>query len=650
MPDADTNEIVTESESFEETADVLLTDTETDDYSYGFTVNSWSSSSIFKKITQYSRNEDGTNTFTAEFLTTADEAWIDENITFTVENVMPPAYTNMFETMGVDVSTLDYTVSSVTSSKIKQYAYYGFGVIEPFTEDGPGDTTQVAVSGKTFTITSGMGVRAVKVSAIMDGEVVDCIYLGTSGYSVSTPHTESELDAELYRQVRIRIENQLWTDDMTNLQKLNALADYIKSSTRYPNTAATSSNYEVNAQFVADFSVDNGFYLYYNMFSDSNISYAMALQGGIVTCYAANILYDAAIEELGLTDIYTSDGTVLDQEGVYLGAGSLSSNPTNSSHVSLIYYDADGNKYYIDAQGKTAAGDYSANILPLTETTEEIKPVITSQPESVVVANAGDKATLTVEAEGEDLCYRWYYKKPGCSSLKATGVYTANVTVSVTEARNGREMYCVISDANGNSVITDTVTVSIKSVESTITIISQPESVIVTNEGDKATLTVEAQGEDLCYSWYYKNPGGSTFKATGTTTASVTVAVTTARDGREMYCVITDANGSSVTTDTVTLSIGTAESTITIITQPESVTVANAGDKATLTVEAEGDDLSYCWYYKNPGSSIFKESGIYTSSVTVSVTTARDGREMYCLITDMNGNSVVTNTVTLGIN
>ncbi|MCD8378873.1 MAG: hypothetical protein LUC95_00785, partial [Lachnospiraceae bacterium] len=143
------------------------------------------------------------------------------------------------------------------------------------------------------------------------------------------------------------------------------------------------------------------------------------------------------------------------------------------------------------------------------------------------------------------------------------------------------------TDANGNSVTTDTVTLSIQELqESTITIITQPQSIVVANEGDPATVSVVAEGDDLSYNWYYKNPGNSTFTDAKTYTASTTIRVTAARNGREMYCVITDANGNSVTTDTITLSIQESqETTVVSVSESESVSAESVEEKPLLPME-----------------------------------------------------------------
>ena len=122
-------------------------------------------------------------------------------------------------------------------------------------------------------------------------------------------------------------------------------------------------------------------------------------------------------------------------------------------------------------------------------------------------------------------------------------------------------------------------------------------------------------------------------------------------DGRQYRCLISDIHGNKVTTEVVGLYCGTQETegSIEIIRQPEDVEVAKAGERATVSVEASGEGLSYVWYYLKPGESDFKKSSTTGATYSVSVTEERDGFQIYCVITDENGNSVETDIVTLSI-
>lgn len=189
-------------------------------------------------------------------------------------------------------------------------------------------------------------------------------------------------------------------------------------------------------------------------------------------------------------------------------------------------------------------------------------------------------------------------------------------------------------------------------------IVEQPEGVTV-EKGENATVSVKATGRGLTYAWYYKNPGNKKFYASGSAFVdelignTYTIPMYAWRDGQEIYCVITDASGATLQTNTVTISM--VKPDIEITKQPEDVVVAVSGEMAELTVEAEGEGLTYTWYYKNPGNVKFYKSGEDFVSgesgnvYNIAVTKWRDGQQVYCLITDANGDTVQTNTVTLSI-
>ena len=283
---------------------------------------------------------------------------------------------------------------------------------------------------------------------------------------------------------------------------------------------------------------------------------------------------------------------------------------------------------------------------------EEVKtPLeITKQPENVEVA-AGEMATVTVEATGDGLTYAWYYKDAGSSKFRLTTSFTGNTySVEMTAARNGRQIYCVITDQYDNSVTTETVTLTMKEEERTpLEITKQPESVEVA-AGETVTITVEATGDGLTYAWYYKDAGSSKFRLTTSFTGNTySVEMTAARNGRQVYCVITDQYDNTVTTEiaTMTMKVEEERTPLEITKQPENVVAAN-GEEVVITVEATGDGLTYAWYWAKAGSSKFSLTTTFTGNTyTAEMSAARDGRQVYCVVTDKYGNSVKTDVVTM---
>ncbi len=284
---------------------------------------------------------------------------------------------------------------------------------------------------------------------------------------------------------------------------------------------------------------------------------------------------------------------------------------------------------------------------------KEVRFEITKQPENVTAVK-GETAVVTVEATGSDLTYTWYYKNPGNKKFYVSGSAFAEgntYQIQMNSWRDGQQVYCVVTDGNGNTLTSETVTLSL--VKAAIEITKQPESVTVKRSGETAVVAVEATGKELTYTWYYKNPGNKKFYVSGSAFAdgnTYSIPMYAWRDGQQVYCVITDADGNTLTSDIVTLSL--VKANVTITKQPVDTVVKASGETAVVTVEATGENLTYTWYYKNPGNVKFYVSGTTFAdgnTYSIPMNKWRDGQQVYCVITDGNGNTVQTTTVTLGI-
>ena len=319
----------------------------------------------------------------------------------------------------------------------------------------------------------------------------------------------------------------------------------------------------------------------------------------------------------------------------------------DGNYYQVIMNDArDGREVYCvitDIYGNSI----TTQIVTLTMAVSIQELEILRQPESVE-ATKGEIARVTLEAVGDDLTYQWYYRNAGDEDFVRTNAFDGNsYQVIMNDARNGREVYCVITDAYGNSVTTQAVMLTMTQADIQLIITVQPQSVEVA-VGENVEISLEALGEDLSYTWYYKDAADTQFHRSYAYTGNCySTTMTENRDGRQVYCVITDAYGNSVTSNTVTLTM--ALEYVKITQQPVSVTVG-AGKKATVTVVAEGEGLSYAWYYKDVGATQFSLTTSFTGdSYSITMTRARAGRQVYCVITDQYGNFVITDTVTLGM-
>ena len=167
-----------------------------------------------------------------------------------------------------------------------------------------------------------------------------------------------------------------------------------------------------------------------------------------------------------------------------------------------------------------------------------------------------------------------------------------------------------------------------------------------------ARFSVEASGgtAPYTYQWQYsnggawKNLGGDTAKS-----AEYSIAATAARDGMQLRCVVSDANGSQKESEAATLTIGTVDELI--VTGPADCTTP-LNTLARFSVEASGGTAPYTyqWQYSNGGA--WKNLGGDTAKsaeYSIAATAARDGWQLRCVVTDSKGTVKESDAATLTI-
>ncbi len=275
------------------------------------------------------------------------------------------------------------------------------------------------------------------------------------------------------------------------------------------------------------------------------------------------------------------------------------------------------------------------------------KAGIATQPVSMRVTE-GKNAVFKVTGEGYLLNYRWQVKtssKGSWTDSAMTGAHTSAMTVRGTMARNGYQYRCVITDASGNTVISDAVTLAVVAKP---VITSQPADISV-DEGKDAVFSIIANGNGLKYQWQFKTSETASWKNSGMAgakTASMTVQGTAERDGYQYRCIVTDTLGSQVTGDAVLLSV---RITPGITKQPADRSVEE-GNNAVFKVVARGNDIRYRWQVKTSEKNSWADSsvtGADTSCINVQGTMGRNGYQYRCIITDGRGNRVTSEAAAL---
>ena len=326
-------------------------------------------------------------------------------------------------------------------------------------------------------------------------------------------------------------------------------------------------------------------------------------------------------------------------------AKSTVSSATKATFTMTLADRHDGYQYYCkvkDSHGNTI----NSNTVKITVGTA-LK--ITTQPSNFTGA-VGSTATFKTVAQGDGLTYQWYYKKIGETSFAKSTLASgtkATYTMTIADRHDGWQYYCLVKDSRGNSVKTNTVSIT---VATPLKITTQPAN-YTGAAGSTASLKVVAQGDGLTYQWYCKKTGATSFaKSTlsSATKATLSLTLQEKHDGYQYYCKVKDSHGNSVNSNTVKITVAAP---LKITSQPVDFS-GQAGDTVRLTVKASGSGLTYQWYYKKTGATSFTKSTLAAgtkATYTMTIADRHDGWQYYCLVKDSSGSSVRSNTVTIHV-
>ena len=185
-----------------------------------------------------------------------------------------------------------------------------------------------------------------------------------------------------------------------------------------------------------------------------------------------------------------------------------------------------------------------------------LKPRITTQPANKSV-NAGSTAEFTVAATGKaTLTYQWQFRKNSSAAWINSGQRgskTATLSVASTDALNGNQFRCVVTDGNNQKSYSST---AILTVTSRLTITTQPKSVIVP-VGTSVHFTIEVSGDGpFTYQWQAKDPATNTWKDSEAASATTNILYSKAKNalnGYQFRCIVKDVHGNQVTSNAVSV-------------------------------------------------------------------------------------------------
>ena len=300
-------------------------------------------------------------------------------------------------------------------------------------------------------------------------------------------------------------------------------------------------------------------------------------------------------------------------------------------------------------EGYTVSG-YSANVVGKqtvtvsyegfeasfeVEVLPQIKEIV-KQPQSIT-AQSGETVQFTVEATGDIVSYQWQYRSLyKWFNTSMDGYNTDTLTVAATGQRHGYEYRCVITFADGTTLETEPAELT---VHTTITITDDPNDQVV-GLGAKGQFTAAAEGEGIKYQWQYCRPGSEKWIDTameGATKPTVFIECTTARNGYQYRCAITDVAGNVAYTEAAVLSV------LSFKSQPADV-YAPVNGTATFTVTTSVESgFTYQWQYRRNAAASWTNTtmtGYNTATLTVGATKGRNGYEYRCVLTGAKNSKI----------
>ena len=159
---------------------------------------------------------------------------------------------------------------------------------------------------------------------------------------------------------------------------------------------------------------------------------------------------------------------------------------------------------------------------------------ITENPKSQSTF-VGKRIELSVKAEGNNLTYKWQYRKDGQAWTDSAVEKKATVGFTAIKAFDGREYRCIVSDGN-TTMISDSAIIKVKT---PLAITRSPKSQVA-HVGEKIILSVIAKGDNLTYKWQYSRDGKTWIDSAVGRKATVQFTAKQAFNGRRYRCVVSD--------------------------------------------------------------------------------------------------------------
>lgn len=230
--------------------------------------------------------------------------------------------------------------------------------------------------------------------------------------------------------------------------------------------------------------------------------------------------------------------------------------------------------------------------------TVNVAPAITGQPAAASVC-VGANTTFGVTATGAGLTYQWQLSTGGpFANVTNGGVYSGATTPTLTIAgaaagMNGTVYNCVVTGTCSPAVTSNNATLTVKALP---VITTQPTNPAAVCAGGNMNIALIATAP-VTYQWQVNQGAGfvnviNGGNYAGATTATLAITgATAAFNGNQYQCIVSNAGGCSVNSNTVTTTVNSSPA----VTTPPAATAICAGGIGTMSVVATGAGLTYQW-------------------------------------------------------
>jgi hypothetical protein len=319
----------------------------------------------------------------------------------------------------------------------------------------------------------------------------------------------------------------------------------------------------------------------------------------------------------------------------------------NGTYAYFVCIDGSGNTVFPDIINQEYFGSATpgqGTVTSISETVTEYRDAGPAAAITVTASASGSGAALswnsaegaTYKVESSSNNSTWTTLSSAVTSGGLTTAYTATTAAAYYRVTL-TAMATYDSNATYGTPIGKSGTVQYSVTTTVPAITTQPVSLTVT-AGASATFTVVASGTaPLAYQW---QKGGGTIN--GATSASYTIAATSATDAGTYTCVVTNSAGTA-TSNAATLTVNAVVVAPTITTQPTSASVA-VGSGVTFSIVASGTaPLAYQW--KKSGASL---NGATAATYSIAAAQSGDAGTYTCVVANSAG-SATSNAATLSV-